>query len=917
MESNLYGRHDAGNLNITIKYQRPDPGIADVCLFSSYSFSGIVEEYVYYYLQELKNAGFSIVFISTSLLKNTCIERLSEYAFLILERENKCPDFGSWKAGLSLLDWAKNMQSVLLVNDSVFGPFFNIGDIISSMKGKYDVWGMTESNEINYHIQSYFIHFNKAAIEHRIFSNFWQQVDLSASKDEVINRYEVGLSTLFSRNNFTLGAYAGIGQLTQDFFPGHKISNPTLVFWKTLIQQYKFPFLKRELLIKMNISKTYWAINLYINVSGWRRTILAATSYPVNYIEQFLHNYHNSLHAGGNIILQKRKILFITDNAADTDEQHLLLNFLRWLNKETAIKAEVVICNKSQNNLESQFAGLGTVTNFYELTNAAKRNLKDRLIDEIGLIFSNTLENISLQKFFSFLYIPRIVFVHESVAVLANCLSANNVNWLKKNVSQFIATTEATRQILTDELDIPIEKTALLHKFVTVENKDLSVERVINVRSLCGIPSDAFVVGMTGDWVSEKNADFLPVIAAELCRGNNDIHVIWYGVEDEATYEQTYFDLVRSGLTTQVHLVKKDADPERFIAAIDIFVEYSRKNSFPLINLEAALAGRPVVCFENPESTDEYAAAAVVQTVPYLNLHALVATILSYYNNRLLLTTEKERLSKIIASNFTTAVQAPRILQLIENYYDINELTLKEDPSLTFLTHIYYENSWDEIRNKLKNFDTGKNHFLFSISEACLIKEQIVADIKKTFTNTYVLITSNIGKDIGGKMALIDIYLLLQLKSDYIVFLHDKQSPHSILGESWKNGLFKIIDPNYQKMITYAFRDSSVGIVGDKDHIINEHDSITGKFRNNSQLSKKLLFQFDMSIDNYNFLGGSMYWIRSSIIEKFFRKNNPILMREDLEHGNVLDLHGEKLAHTWERMFSWIATNEGYTVKGV
>ena len=166
-------------------------------------------------------------------------------------------------------------------------------------------------------------------------------------------------------------------------------------------------------------------------------------------------------------------------------------------------------------------------------------------------------------------------------------------------------------------------------------------------------------------------------------------------------------------------------------------------------------------------------------------------------------------------------------------------------------------------------------------------------------------------------MALIDLYLLLDIKSTYIVFLHDKQSHHSIHGEFWKNELFKIIDDDNQNLILDLFKDPKTGLVGSKEHIVNEYDKSTGTFRNNNQLSKNLLMQFGISIDNYDFLGGSIYWLRSSIIEKFFARNHPILMRENLEAGNVLDLHEERLAHTWERMFSWIAVNEGYTIKGI
>ena len=162
----------AENMKLKIRYRKELPVLNDVCLFSSYNFSDKVEEYVYYYLQELQKSGFAIVFITTSELQENCVSRLSEYAFIIAERENKCPDFGSWKAGLILLDWGKKLDNILMANDSVFGPFFNLGNIIASMKKRYDVWGMTDSYEIDYHIQSYFLYFNKTVVDSDTLSRF-------------------------------------------------------------------------------------------------------------------------------------------------------------------------------------------------------------------------------------------------------------------------------------------------------------------------------------------------------------------------------------------------------------------------------------------------------------------------------------------------------------------------------------------------------------------------------------------------------------------------------------------------------------------------------------------------------------------------------------------------------------------------
>jgi Lipopolysaccharide biosynthesis protein len=233
------------------------------------------------------------------------------------------------------------------------------------------------------------------------------------------------------------------------------------------------------------------------------------------------------------------------------------------------------------------------------------------------------------------------------------------------------------------------------------------------------------------------------------------------------------------------------------------------------------------------------------------------------------------------------------------------------------MTHIFYEDSWQEIKPKLKHFDNGRNHFLFSISEACLVKDSIVEDIKTSFKNSYAVITSNIGKDIGGKLVLIDLYLMLGIHSTYIIFLHDKKSPQTFVGESWKNNLYKVIDPANHELILKSFGKDSVGIVGAKEHIINEYNRETKQFVHNNAITHKFLKKYSISIDSYEFLSGTMYWMKSSIIEDFFTKHHPISLRKDLEAGNVLDNYDDTIAHTWERMFCWIAANYGYSIKGI
>ena len=152
-----------------------------------------------------------------------------------------------------------------------------------------------------------------------------------------------------------------------------------------------------------------------------------------------------------------------------------------------------------------------------------------------------------------------------------------------------------------------------------------------------------------------------------------------------------------------------------------------------------------------------------------------------------------------------------------------------------------------------------------------------------------------------------------------MIFLHDKQSLHTLVGESWKKNLFRILEPGNYWDIIKVFKDKNAGVVGAKEHIINEYDPGTGVFRHNNELSKLLLSKYNISINNYEYISGSIYWMRSSIIEDFFAKNNPLSLRNDLESGNVLDINGNgnTMVHTWERMFCWLATNNKFSVTGV
>lgn len=59
---------------------------------------------------------------------------------------------------------------------------------------KCDFWGVTESNDIAWHLQSYVVVFMSSAIKSGVFKRFWESVCVYEDKETAIEKNEVGLS---------------------------------------------------------------------------------------------------------------------------------------------------------------------------------------------------------------------------------------------------------------------------------------------------------------------------------------------------------------------------------------------------------------------------------------------------------------------------------------------------------------------------------------------------------------------------------------------------------------------------------------------------------------------------------------------------------------------------------------------------
>ncbi|MES1222095.1 MAG: rhamnan synthesis F family protein [Bacteroidota bacterium] len=236
------------------------------------------------------------------------------------------------------------------------------------------------------------------------------------------------------------------------------------------------------------------------------------------------------------------------------------------------------------------------------------------------------------------------------------------------------------------------------------------------------------------------------------------------------------------------------------------------------------------------------------------------------------------------------------------------------------LIHIYYHDSWTKIfKEQLKALEYFSPVIMINLCVDIPGSNTIVNAIKQDFPSAFIITTPNKGKDIGGKLALINFFLKTDQKSEFIIFLHDKISPHSTIGDEWRKKLFVIIDSAKVADILEEFKqDSKIGIVGSKEFIKNEFNEKKQAWETtNNQKLEELTGRFRLNITDHTFVAGTMFWMRSSIIRNFFTRFSPFACREVLEEGDPTDQYDGTYTHSWERIFCWLANDQQYTIKGI
>jgi glycosyltransferase involved in cell wall biosynthesis len=231
-----------------------------------------------------------------------------------------------------------------------------------------------------------------------------------------------------------------------------------------------------------------------------------------------------------------------------------------------------------------------------------------------GVLIKNKIPNSKL-----------ILHLHE-LQLSVNYYAPNFIND-KDKVDKFICVSNLVQKNIIINYKVPIHKTDVVYAFSNLKKEKLS--------SYDSVSKTKFVIGASGTVNFRKGYDlFLCVAKALVSEIGDNIEFCWIGKFSNNKIKQEVFaDIKKAGLSKHVFFKGEFENPKDEFKKFDIFLMLSREDPFPLVCIEVANLGKPIICFKGATGTEEVLKYGGGKIVPYLDINAVAKEVKSYISN--------------------------------------------------------------------------------------------------------------------------------------------------------------------------------------------------------------------------------------------------------------------------------------------
>lgn len=354
-------------------------------------------------------------------------------------------------------------------------------------------------------------------------------------------------------------------------------------------------------------------------------------------------------------------VLVIGHDAFRAGAQILLHTLLKEWRRTRQLGFRLILVNDGA--LRADFEALGPTLVLSDYPSEPQRGeaLRSFLSPKPTVVYSNTVVNGPLLDELRWLDLPVVTHVHELQKSIERWAPGDIIAATLRRSTHFIACSEPVAVNLRLTHGVAAAAITVIESFVDAgpepdEGRHVAVDGGEVVVFGCG----------TADW--RKGPDLFIDIAVRACPLDPRLRFTWIGAADRRTRHTLERQVREAGLERRIQLIGEVAQPRLLFPDGDLFLLSSREDPFPLVALEAAAAGLPIVCFDGTGGMPAFVGTEAGVVVPNGDTAAAAAAIVDLAADD----AERKRLGshgqRKVARENHVSVAAPRVAAVLENH---------------------------------------------------------------------------------------------------------------------------------------------------------------------------------------------------------------------------------------------------------
>lgn len=333
------------------------------------------------------------------------------------------------------------------------------------------------------------------------------------------------------------------------------------------------------------------------------------------------------------------KLLFVGHDAIHAGAEVVLLEIIRWFANHTRYPIKLLLLGPGRLVARyAEFADTYVLTDSF--TEAAKSEaLISFFSDKFAYCYINTVAAARVWRLFSHFpkvaNIPLLLHVHEMEMVIRDF--QQDFEALRPHVASIIAVSVAVKDVLANVFQCNPSKIFLSNAFINVVAntfQDCQTYRKSARHKLSVEMSDFVVIGC-GTVYHRKGPDYFLETALKCIEREviSNAKFIWIGGGEDL--EVLRGKILLKGLSERIKFIGENENASELIAAADVFFLSSREDPFPLVCLEAAQFGIPIIYFSGATGISEFCGVDAGIGVPAFDTEAALQAISLYHKRPL------------------------------------------------------------------------------------------------------------------------------------------------------------------------------------------------------------------------------------------------------------------------------------------